>query len=141
MRVTGTKWRVVAVALVHPPTLLWRAVTAARAEQAGGDDVLPVRRELSREFWLAQRPGDIAKPLKEATTRFIGSEVAGVKGRRVPGHALVVDEFAVELAPPAEERWRILLDVDGEHLLRTGLGRGRGWRGRVLACRVSALRG
>eukprot|EP00962_Isochrysis_galbana_P032500 scaffold10681_cov105-Isochrysis_galbana.AAC.2 len=51
MRVTGTKWRVVAVALVHPPTLLRRAVTAARAEQAGGDDVLPVRREPSREIW------------------------------------------------------------------------------------------
>eukprot|EP00962_Isochrysis_galbana_P052452 scaffold23850_cov99-Isochrysis_galbana.AAC.2 len=140
MRVTGTKWRVVAVALVHPPTLLRRAVAAARAEQAGGDDVLPIRWEPSREVWFAQRPGDIAKPLEEATRR-IGSEVAGVKGRRLPEDALAADEFVVELAPPAEERWQIPLNVDGEHLWRIGPGRGRGWRSRVLACRVPASRG
>jgi len=110
MRVTGTKWCVVAVALVHPPTPLWRAVAAARAEQAGGDDVLPVRREFRRQIRLAQCPGDIAKPLQEAT-RFTGSKATGVERRRTPGDALAVDEFVVERAPPAEERRQVLLDV------------------------------
>eukprot|EP00962_Isochrysis_galbana_P000395 scaffold107_cov106-Isochrysis_galbana.AAC.23 len=93
MRVTGTKWRVVAVALVHPPTLLWRAVTAARAERAGGDEVLSVRRKLGREFWLTQRPGNVGEPIEKATL-LTGSKAAGVKRRRKPGHALVVDELA-----------------------------------------------
>eukprot|EP00962_Isochrysis_galbana_P035020 scaffold11937_cov98-Isochrysis_galbana.AAC.2 len=123
----------------HHPSILRRAVTATRAERAGADEVLPVRRKLGREFRLAQRLGNVREPLEKATP-FTGSEAAGVERRRVPGHALVVDEQVVELALPAEERWPTPFDMDGEHLLRPGLGRGRGWRGRVPACRGSVLR-